>query len=63
MRRRGRGTLAPVTIEDYRHFYAEEIRYCADVSTEALVEAYARVPRERFLGPGPWQSARRGAAL
>jgi protein-L-isoaspartate(D-aspartate) O-methyltransferase len=44
-----------MTIEDYRHFYAEEIRYCADVSTEALVEAYARVPREHFLGPGPWQ--------
>lgn len=56
-----RGTLAPMTIEDYRHFYAEEIRYCADVSAEALVEAYARVPRERFLSPGPWQISAPGS--
>jgi len=45
-----------MTIEDYRRFYAEEVRYGADVSTEALVEAYERVPRERFPGPGPWQA-------
>jgi protein-L-isoaspartate(D-aspartate) O-methyltransferase len=46
-----------MTIADYRRFYAEEVRYCGNVSSDALVEAYARVPRERFLGPGPWQIA------
>ena len=41
-------------IEECRLFYAEEIRYAANVQTPGLIEAYARVPRERFLGPGPW---------
>jgi protein-L-isoaspartate(D-aspartate) O-methyltransferase len=26
-----------------------------DLQSEALVAAFARVPREQFLGPGPWQ--------
>ncbi len=42
------------TIEDCRAFYAQEIRFAATVSTPGLVEAYARVPREKFLGPAPW---------
>ncbi len=44
-----------MTIEDYRRFYAEEIRFVANLSSPALVDALARVPREKFLGPGPWQ--------
>jgi protein-L-isoaspartate(D-aspartate) O-methyltransferase len=43
------------TLEDYRQFYAEEIRVAAGVRSEALVRAFARVPREQFLGPGPWK--------
>jgi protein-L-isoaspartate(D-aspartate) O-methyltransferase len=46
-----------MTLEDCRRFYAEEVRYCANLSSDALVEAFGRVPRERFLGPGPWQIA------
>jgi protein-L-isoaspartate(D-aspartate) O-methyltransferase len=38
-----------------RTFYAEEIRAVADLKSEALVRALASVPRERFLGPGPWR--------
>jgi protein-L-isoaspartate(D-aspartate) O-methyltransferase len=38
-----------------RHLYAEEIRAVANVRSAALVRAFATVPRERFLGPGPWQ--------
>lgn len=38
-----------------RRFYAEEIRAVANVRSAALVRAFATVPRERFLGPGPWQ--------
>lgn len=44
-----------MTLEDYRRFYAEEIQFAAHLLTPALVEAFARVPREKFLGPPPWQ--------
>ncbi len=43
------------TTEDYRKFYAEEIRAVAGVRSDALVRAFATVPREHFLGPGPWK--------
>ena len=42
------------TLEDYRRFYAEEVQLSARLTSTALIEAFARVPRERFLGPGPW---------
>jgi protein-L-isoaspartate(D-aspartate) O-methyltransferase len=44
-------------IEQIRRYYAEEIRAVANVQTPALVEAFATVPREHYLGPGPWQMA------
>ncbi len=44
-----------MTIEDYRRFYAEEIQFVANLNSRVLVDALARVPREKFLGPGPWQ--------
>lgn len=44
--------------DDIRRAFAEEVRAVAHLTSERLVEAYARVPRERFLGPGPWQVAR-----
>jgi protein-L-isoaspartate(D-aspartate) O-methyltransferase len=37
-----------------RSWYAEEVRYAAAVKSQAIVRAFATVPRERFLGPGPW---------
>jgi protein-L-isoaspartate(D-aspartate) O-methyltransferase len=46
-----------MTIDDCRRFYAEEIRFAANISSPALIEAFARVPREKFLGAGPWQIA------
>ena len=44
-------------LEQYRRFYAEEISVSAfaGASFSALVDAFARVPRERFLGPPPWR--------
>lgn len=42
-------------LETVRGWYAEELRYAAAVKSQAVVQAFARVPRERFLGPGPWQ--------
>jgi len=47
-----------MTIEEARRWYAEEIRAVAHLQSDALVAAYARVPREVFLGDGPWQIAR-----
>jgi len=38
-----------------RAWYAEELRVAGPVSAEAVVRAFAIVPRERFLGPGPWR--------
>jgi protein-L-isoaspartate(D-aspartate) O-methyltransferase len=44
-------------LEMVRCFYAEEVRLAAQVSSPRLIEAFARVPREKFLGPGPWRIA------
>jgi protein-L-isoaspartate(D-aspartate) O-methyltransferase len=43
------------TIRTARRFYAEELRFAAHVTDPAVIAAFATVPRERFLGPGPWQ--------
>jgi len=46
--------LDGMKIEQYRCFYAEELRVVAEIDSTALVNAFARVPREHFLGPSPW---------
>ena len=43
--------------EDIRRFYAEEIRVVANLRSAELVNAFAKVPRENFLGDGPWTYA------
>jgi protein-L-isoaspartate(D-aspartate) O-methyltransferase len=37
-----------------RRFLAEEVASTANVRTQALINALASIPRERFLPPGPW---------
>ena len=37
-----------------RRFYAEEIAATSNLQNHAVIEALATVPRERFLGAGPW---------
>jgi protein-L-isoaspartate(D-aspartate) O-methyltransferase len=44
-----------MTLDDCRRFYSQEIRFTANITSPALIEAYARVPREKYLGPPPWQ--------
>ncbi len=51
------------TLELQRRFFAEEIEAVACLRTPALVDALAAVPRERFLGPGPWKVASQGDFL
>jgi protein-L-isoaspartate(D-aspartate) O-methyltransferase len=41
-------------IEQVRRFYAEEIRAVTNIDSTDLVNAFASVPRENFLGPPPW---------
>lgn len=43
-----------MTLEDCRQFYADEIRLAANIVTPGLADAFARVPREKFLGSPPW---------
>jgi protein-L-isoaspartate(D-aspartate) O-methyltransferase len=38
-----------------RERYAQEFTYTAHLTSAAVVQAFARVPRERYLGPGPWR--------
>ncbi len=42
-------------IQDTREMYAQMLREKAGLRSDALVEAFAHVSRERFLGPGPWR--------
>lgn len=38
-----------------RERYAAEFAYTANLTSPAVIRAFARVPRERYLGPGPWR--------
>jgi protein-L-isoaspartate(D-aspartate) O-methyltransferase len=46
-----------VDIETLRKAFAEELRFVAHVRSDRVVEAFATVPRERFLGDRPWKVA------
>ena len=45
-------------VAEARAAYAEKIRGLAGIRTESLVRSLASVPREDFLGPGPWKLLR-----
>ena len=38
-----------------RRSFAEELRFVAHLGEQRVVDAFAAVPRERFVGPGPWR--------
>src|SRR4051794_10352902 len=42
------------TLKAVRRHYAEHIAAVAESEWPALIDAFAAVPRERFVGPGPW---------
>ncbi|MDQ2856232.1 MAG: methyltransferase, partial [Acidobacteriota bacterium] len=42
-------------LAEVRQFFAEEIAAVSNIQTKGLVSAFAKVPREHFLGAGPWQ--------
>jgi protein-L-isoaspartate(D-aspartate) O-methyltransferase len=43
------------TLEQLRRFYSEELRIVAGLESLELVSAFARVPREWYLGVPPWK--------
>jgi protein-L-isoaspartate(D-aspartate) O-methyltransferase len=43
-----------VTLDEHRRAYAQQIAAAARIETPGLKEAFAAVPREAFLPPGPW---------
>jgi protein-L-isoaspartate(D-aspartate) O-methyltransferase len=42
-------------VEEARQRFAEELRYTARIRSPNVVAAFATVPREHFLGAGPWR--------
>ena len=44
----------PASLDSIRHAFAEELRVSGGLTSEPLIAAFATVPRERFLPPGPW---------
>ncbi len=47
--------MAQADIADIRRWFAEDLRVCCHLGDERLVDAFATVPREAFVGPGPWR--------
>jgi protein-L-isoaspartate(D-aspartate) O-methyltransferase len=48
------------SIESARRFYAEELCRLNGISSLTVFAAFASVPRECFVGPGPWVIQNRG---
>jgi protein-L-isoaspartate(D-aspartate) O-methyltransferase len=46
--------------EEVRTQYADEIAAISGIRSQALRNAFARVPRQRFLGPAPWRVLSQG---
>jgi protein-L-isoaspartate(D-aspartate) O-methyltransferase len=42
-------------VEAARLSYAEELRFTSHIRSAAVCSAFASVPRERFVGAGPWR--------
>jgi protein-L-isoaspartate(D-aspartate) O-methyltransferase len=50
--------MEDVTAEDVaaaRRYFAQDLRLAGRVGSVELIDAFSRVPRERFIGPGPWR--------
>jgi len=46
--------VAPKSLAEIRRRFAEKIAKRCRVDDPFLIDAFAAVPREQFLGPGPW---------
>ena len=48
----------PADLVLVRERFAERVRAVAELRSAALIRGLTRVPREQFVGPGPWQILR-----
>jgi protein-L-isoaspartate(D-aspartate) O-methyltransferase len=44
-----------ISVKTARQLYAEELRFTANITSQDVMNAFATVPRECFVGPGPWR--------
>jgi protein-L-isoaspartate(D-aspartate) O-methyltransferase len=44
-----------ISAKTARQLYAEELSFAAHIMSSAVFDAFATVPRESFVGPGPWR--------
>jgi protein-L-isoaspartate(D-aspartate) O-methyltransferase len=44
-----------ISVRTARQLYAEELRFTANVIIRSVTKAFATVPREHFVGAGPWR--------
>ena len=49
------GATSVTSIQAHRQFYAQFVVKSAGSTDDRLIAAFAQVPREDYLGPGPWQ--------
>lgn len=42
-------------LDEYKQFFAEELQMISNLQNRELIHAFATVPREHYLGAGPWQ--------
>jgi protein-L-isoaspartate(D-aspartate) O-methyltransferase len=47
--------MITLDLAQQRRFFADEVAAVANIGSADLIDAMAAVPRERFLGAGPWQ--------
>src|ERR1700679_941009 len=48
-------------LQKVRARFAQEIQRQGHIESAALIEGLATIPRENFVGPGPWKIVRAGA--
>src|SRR5262245_10639438 len=48
-------TEVTISVRAARQRYAEGLRFAANIRSRAVIGAFATVPRERFVGAGPWR--------
>lgn len=46
--------MESLPLEVLRRWYADEVRWASGVTDARIISAFANVPRENFVSPGPW---------
>ena len=52
-----------MTVEDARNWFAEDLRVTAGIKSAEVIAAFAREPREKYIGSPPWRVGMRAPDL